>query len=118
MIRVLVADDHPIVRHGLRRLINLQADMDVVGEAADGSEVVRLLEVCACEVIVLDLSLPNRVFLRVADGAALPPGHPAAGKGLVEGRPAAYLCREMSCLPPITEPAALAAALAPEAEPA
>ncbi|MCB9794092.1 MAG: response regulator transcription factor [Alphaproteobacteria bacterium] len=59
MIRVLVADDHPIVRHGLRRLINLQADMDVVGEAADGSEVVRLLEVCACEVIVLDLSLPH-----------------------------------------------------------
>ncbi|MCB9759828.1 MAG: response regulator transcription factor [Alphaproteobacteria bacterium] len=59
MIRVLVADDHPIVRHGLRRLINLQDDMEVVGEAADGAEVVRLLEVCPCEVIVLDLSLPH-----------------------------------------------------------
>ncbi|MCB9797095.1 MAG: response regulator transcription factor [Alphaproteobacteria bacterium] len=59
MIRVLVADDHPIVRHGLRRLINLQSDMQVVGEAADGAEVIQLLEVCPCEVIVLDLSLPH-----------------------------------------------------------
>ncbi|MCB9959222.1 MAG: thioredoxin domain-containing protein [Rhodospirillaceae bacterium] len=67
---------------------------------------------------VLDLSLPNRVFLLVPDAAALPPGHPAAGKGPVDGRPAAYLCRGMTCQPPITEAAALRAALAPEAEPA
>lgn len=59
MIRVLIADDHPIVRHGLRRLINLEPDLDVVGEAADGAEVVQLLEVLSFDVIVLDLSLPH-----------------------------------------------------------
>jgi len=59
MIRVLIADDHPIVRHGLRRLVQLQDDMMVVGEAKDGAEVVQLLGVCPCDVIVLDLSLPH-----------------------------------------------------------
>ncbi len=59
MIRVLIADDHPIVRHGLRRIIQRQTDMKVAGEASDGAEVVQTLEVCPCEVIVLDLSLPH-----------------------------------------------------------
>ncbi len=59
MIRVLIADDHPIVRHGLRRLINLQPDMEVVAEAADGAELVQLLDVVDCSVVVLDLSLPH-----------------------------------------------------------
>ncbi len=59
MIRVLIADDHPIVRRGLRRLINLQPDMEVVAEAADGAELVQLLDVVDCSVVVLDLSLPH-----------------------------------------------------------
>lgn len=59
MIRVLIADDHPIVRHGLARLFRLQSDIEVVGEATDGAEVVRLLEVVRADVIVLDLSLPH-----------------------------------------------------------
>ena len=37
-IRVLIADDHPIVREGLRKLLSLEDDIDVVGEAADGRE--------------------------------------------------------------------------------
>lgn len=59
MIRVLIADDHPIIRHGLRRLLDRQPDITVVGEAPDGAEVIRLLGELTCDVLVLDLSLPH-----------------------------------------------------------
>jgi uncharacterized protein YyaL (SSP411 family) len=60
---------------------------------------------------VLDRSLPDRILLSAAPGAELPPGHPAAGKGTVDGRPAAYVCRGMACAPPASTPAELAALL-------
>ena len=50
----------------------------------------------------------DRVLSRITPGAALPPGHPAAGKGLVDGRPAAYVCVGTVCGLPITDPEALA----------
>lgn len=59
MIRVIVADDHPIVRHGLGRCIDLEPDMTLVGEAADGAELIELLGQRPCDVLVLDLSLPH-----------------------------------------------------------
>ena len=50
----------------------------------------------------------SRVAKRYPGGqAALPAGHPAAGKGLVRGKPAAYVCRGQTCSLPITEPEAL-----------
>ena len=51
---------------------------------------------------------PARVFRRIDPQDRLPDGHPAQGKGLAEGRPAAYVCQGMTCSLPITEPAALA----------
>jgi hypothetical protein len=55
---------------------------------------------------------PALALLRAPDPAALPPGHPASGKGTVEGAPAAYVCRGGVCSMPVTDPAALLTALA------
>lgn len=58
-IRVLLADDHETVRHGLKLLIDTQDDMEVVAEASDGRMAVELAEVVRPDVVVLDLSMPR-----------------------------------------------------------
>jgi DNA-binding NarL/FixJ family response regulator len=58
-IRVLVADDHPMLREGLVAVLATQPDFEVVGEAADGSEVVRLAKKLQPDVILLDLEMPG-----------------------------------------------------------
>jgi uncharacterized protein YyaL (SSP411 family) len=56
---------------------------------------------------VYNVSLPNRVVLTLPPGASLPVGHPAHGKGLVDGKPAAYVCEGPVCSLPVTDPQAL-----------
>jgi DNA-binding NarL/FixJ family response regulator len=58
-IRVLIADDHPVFRDGLRVLLDATPDTTLVGEAASGDEVVRLAATLAPDVILMDLKMPG-----------------------------------------------------------
>jgi DNA-binding NarL/FixJ family response regulator len=57
-LRVVLADDHAVVREGLRALIDRQADMEVVGEAGDGRAAIEATERLRPDVVVMDLSMP------------------------------------------------------------
>jgi DNA-binding NarL/FixJ family response regulator len=59
VIRVLLADDHKIVRDGLRRILAAHGDIEVAAEAADGDEVLRLVKAGDYDVAVLDMSMPG-----------------------------------------------------------
>ena len=59
MIRVLIADDHAVVRQGLRTYLELQDDVEVVAEAGDGEAAVRAAERHAPDVVLLDLAMPR-----------------------------------------------------------
>ncbi|MEP7351929.1 MAG: response regulator transcription factor [Acidobacteriota bacterium] len=58
-IRILIADDHPIIRDGLRKLLLLEDDFEVVGEACDGHEVLTKVQALNPSVLLLDLRMPN-----------------------------------------------------------
>ncbi len=58
-IRILIADDHAIVREGLRALIETEPNMELIGEAADGIEAVRLQQALKPDVTILDLVMPR-----------------------------------------------------------
>jgi two-component system response regulator NreC len=66
-IRVLVVDDHAVLRAGLRMLIRAQADMDVVGEAADAEEAVRKALEARPDVVLMDLSMPGAGGIRAIE---------------------------------------------------
>jgi DNA-binding NarL/FixJ family response regulator len=78
MIRVLIVDDHAIVRGGLGSLIATTTDLEVVGEAADGDEAVRLAAELGPDVVLMDLSMPG------SDGVQ-------ATRQLLEQNPAAHV---------------------------
>lgn len=80
------------------RIIETTVQIVIVG---DGEEAEGLRRA------VLDLPLPDLLLLPVADTSTLPPRHPAAGKTLVDGKAAAYVCRGLACEPPQTNPALL-----------
>jgi two-component system, NarL family, nitrate/nitrite response regulator NarL len=59
-VRIIVADDHPIFRDGLRRLLESERDFEVIAEACDGVEAVSLVRKLRPEILLLDLAMPRR----------------------------------------------------------
>ena len=57
--RIVIADDHPIFRDGLRRLLETEPDLKVIGEACDGAEAVRLAKQLKPDILLLDLAMPR-----------------------------------------------------------
>ncbi|MFQ5704981.1 MAG: response regulator [Gemmatimonadales bacterium] len=65
LIRLLVADDHPVVREGLKRLVGSCPDMEVVAEAVSGDQVLPKVDACRPDVLLLDVSMPGAGFLEL-----------------------------------------------------
>jgi len=60
MIKVFIVDDHEILREGLKRILNDEIDMEVVAEAENGTEALKMISEIDCDLILLDLNLPGR----------------------------------------------------------
>lgn len=65
MIRLLIADDHPVVREGLKRIVADCPDMQLIGEAVDGAEILAMVESAGVDVLLLDISMPGPPFLDI-----------------------------------------------------
>jgi DNA-binding NarL/FixJ family response regulator len=67
MTTIILADDHKIVRQGVRTLLEYEPDFDIVGEANDGAEALSLLERTTPDVLVTDLSMPGLTGIELAE---------------------------------------------------
>jgi DNA-binding NarL/FixJ family response regulator len=65
-IRVVLADDHPFLRTGIRKILDKTPDIVVVGEAGDGHQALQLVETLSPDVLVLDVEMPNLNGIQVA----------------------------------------------------
>jgi DNA-binding NarL/FixJ family response regulator len=73
-VRILIADDHPIFRDGLRRLLEAEPDLQVLGEAADGAEAVKLARQLKPDILLLDLAMPKHPGLEALRDLSVAPG--------------------------------------------
>ena len=71
-VRMVIADDHPIFRDGLRRLLEAEADLKVLGEASDGAEAVKLARQLKPDILLLDLAMPKHPGLEALRELSLP----------------------------------------------
>ena len=65
-IRIVIADDHPLMRQGLRQVIELEPNLTVVGEAGNGSEALQMVELLRPDVAILDVDMPHQDGFQVA----------------------------------------------------
>lgn len=79
-IRILLADDHGILRAGLRNLLNAEADLEVVGEAEDGVQILEMIELLQPDLILMDISMPTMGGIEVLEQLA---GKACPGKVLM-----------------------------------
>ncbi len=77
MIRVLIADDHAVVRQGLRTFLDLQDDIEVVGEAADGRQAIDLARSVRPDVVLMDVEMPGLDGLAATRRITATPDGPA-----------------------------------------
>ena len=77
MIRILLADDHNLVRQGIRALLQLSKDFEIVGEATDGEQAISLIEKLTPDVVLLDVRMPKLTGIDVL--RAIRPRFPAVG---------------------------------------
>jgi len=73
-IRIVIADDHPIFRDGLRRLLEAESDLKVIGEACDGAEAVKLTRQLQPDILLLDLAMPRHPGLEALRDLSTPQG--------------------------------------------
>ena len=66
MIRIVVADDHTIVREGLKQLLGAAGDLQVVGEAQNGHEVIERVRTLDFDLLLLDMSMPGKSGIELA----------------------------------------------------
>ena len=60
MIRAIITDDHPVLRRGIKDILEEEADVEVVAEAGSGPELLQILAQVACDVVLLDIGMPGR----------------------------------------------------------
>jgi DNA-binding NarL/FixJ family response regulator len=65
---ILLADDHPLFRQGIRRILDESADLEVVGEAGDGLELLALMETVSPRMVILDISMPRMCGIEAING--------------------------------------------------
>ncbi len=65
MIRILIADDHAIIRQGLKRIIEENGEMRVVAEAANGADALHQMRNTACDIVLLDIAMPGKSGIEV-----------------------------------------------------
>lgn len=65
-IKVLIADDHPVVRKGIRRILEMESDIEVVGEAGDGQQILADFAHLQPDVVLLDITMPGMDGIEVA----------------------------------------------------
>ncbi len=58
-IRILIADDHPMFRQGLKQILELEKDMEVIAQASSGNEVVQLARECKPDIVLMDINMPE-----------------------------------------------------------
>jgi len=71
-VRIVIADDHPIFRDGLRRLLEAEPDLKVLGEASDGAEAVKLARQLKPDILLLDLAMPKHPGLEALRELSVP----------------------------------------------
>ena len=104
-IRILIADDHQLVRQGFKALLSVKDGFEIVGQAADGDEAVRMALSLKPDIILMDLLMPRKTGIEATrEIKKLRPGLPviAATATTFEDEEAA--CREAGCEAFITKP--------------